>query len=552
VGAATGVVTGVSAGTATITCGALGCIATIDVTVNPTPQISGTSFTNPTTCNATDGTITLFGLNATEAYSVHYTSPTGGVTVAIVADATGNVVITGLGAGNYSAITVTNTFGCVSNAVGPIVLVAGGVPAAPVLTNSSPVCEGGVVNFTATGVAGGTYYWTGPGGYSSTLQNPTISPAGLSANGTYSANVTLAGCTSAWATTIVTVNPVPVITIKTSANPSVCQGTDGSITLTITGMPGGVTYNVAWTFNGAAATGSFTSNVTGDLTITGLSQGSFNGINITTPAGCTSGSAGLVVLTDPSAPPAPTIKSNTPLCIGETLQLEGDDATPGGTYSWIFSGGGTSTLQNPSISNTTLADAGIYVLNYNIANCISSTTANIMLYPPIVLTNATPNTAIPYGSSIQLNVNGALYYVWRPNDGSLNNPNINNPVATPQDSTVYTVIGTSQWGCMDSLNITVTIINEPPAVVPSAFTPNGDGLNDIFRLGNLGHQKLVEFSVYNRWGQLVFHNTTDPKKGWDGSYNGVTLDMGVYNYIIILANAEGSNTIFKGDVTLIK
>jgi hypothetical protein len=273
---------------------------------------------------------------------------------------------------------------------------------------------------------------------------------------------------------------------------------------------------------------------------------------VTTAAGCTSGAAGPVTLSDPSAPPAPKITSNTPLCIGQTLQLQGDDLSPGGTYKWTYANGGTSTEQNPSIANTTIADQGTYVLDYNVANCISSITSYINLYPPIVLTNITPNTAIQYGSSIQLNVDGALYYYWRPDDGSLNNPNINNPVATPKDSTVYTVIGTSQWGCMDSTHITITVINVSPVVIPSAFTPNGDGLNDVFRIGNIGFQKLVEFSVYNRWGQLVYHNTTDPKEGWDGSYNGVILDMGVFNYVIIIANPEGTNTIFKGDVTLIK
>ena len=175
-----------------------------------------------------------------------------------------------------------------------------------------------------------------------------------------------------------------------------------------------------------------------------------------------------------------------------------------------------------------------------------------MLYPPIVLTGLTPNTAIAYGSTIQLNVQGALYYWWRPDDGSLNNPNINNPIATPVDSTVYTVIGTSQWGCTDSAHVTITVNGGAPVVIPSAFTPNGDGLNDVFKVGNLGYQKLVDFSVFNRWGQLVYHNSYDPKEGWDGRFNGAPQDMGVYNYVIIVANSDGNNVIYKGDVTLIR
>ena len=88
--------------------------------------------------------------------------------------------------------------------------------------------------------------------------------------------------------------------------------------------------------------------------------------------------------------------------------------------------------------------------------------------------------------------------------------------------------------------------------IPSAFTPNGDGLNDVFRLCNMMYQRLIEFSVFNRWGQMVFHNTTDPKKGWDGTFNGTPQDIGVYNYLIILSRPDGTNITYKGEVTLIR
>ena len=88
-------------------------------------------------------------------------------------------------------------------------------------------------------------------------------------------------------------------------------------------------------------------------------------------------------------------------------------------------------------------------------------------------------------------------------------------------------------------------------LIPSAFTPNGDGLNDLFRITNLKYQKLVDFSVFNRWGILVFH-TNNPEVGWDGTYQGVAQDMGVYNYQIITAHPDGTNQTYKGNVTLIR
>jgi len=87
--------------------------------------------------------------------------------------------------------------------------------------------------------------------------------------------------------------------------------------------------------------------------------------------------------------------------------------------------------------------------------------------------------------------------------------------------------------------------------VPSAFTPNGDGKNDIFKVGSISFQKLEEFRIFNRWGQEVFY-TTDPKKGWDGTFNGQSQEMGVYNYIIRLAYPDGKVDTYKGSVTLIR
>lgn len=162
-----------------------------------------------------------------------------------------------------------------------------------------------------------------------------------------------------------------------------------------------------------------------------------------------------------------------------------------------------------------------------------------------------------YGSHIQLQASSTslehLLYWWVPDNGTLNNPDINDPIATPYDSvTTYTVYAMTPAGCRDSSFVTVHLDYEQDCI-PTAFTPNGDGLNDVFRLCNkMRYEQLVSFRVYNRWGQLVFENTNDPEKGWDGTFNGVVQDMGVYNYIIIIGRPDGTNKIFKGDVTLIK
>jgi len=167
------------------------------------------------------------------------------------------------------------------------------------------------------------------------------------------------------------------------------------------------------------------------------------------------------------------------------------------------------------------------------------------------------NTTIPYGSSLQLQASSTtpnpMYFTWIPDNGTLSNPNINDPIATPLDSvTTYTVYAMNQYGCKDSASITIDL-DYLGTCIPTAFTPNNDGLNDIFRICNgVKFEKLVDFRIFNRWGEVVYENTSDPNKGWDGTYKGVPQDMGVYNYLIIIAMPDGTNKIYKGDVTLIR
>lgn len=112
--------------------------------------------------------------------------------------------------------------------------------------------------------------------------------------------------------------------------------------------------------------------------------------------------------------------------------------------------------------------------------------------------------------------------------------------------------GMNQWGCIDSASVAIDIDYTVNEFIPTGFTPNGDGLNDIFRIGNVKYDKLIDFSVFNRWGQLVYHNTWDVKEGWDGTFNGVPQGIGTYYYNIILGTPNGKTKNFKGEVTLIR
>jgi gliding motility-associated-like protein len=155
---------------------------------------------------------------------------------------------------------------------------------------------------------------------------------------------------------------------------------------------------------------------------------------------------------------------------------------------------------------------------------------------------------------LQLNGSGGLNYVWSPATG-LSNPNISNPIGrytASIDSVRYKLIVTDIAGCADSSFITVRVFRTNPSVfVPTAFTPNNDGLNDVIRPIAVGIQEIKYFSIFNRWGQRVF-NTTADRAGWDGRINGTLQASGVYVWMVSAIDYTGAPIFLKGTVALIR
>jgi len=154
-------------------------------------------------------------------------------------------------------------------------------PSAPTAGNNGPICAGHTLQLTASTVAGATYAWTGPNGFVSALQNPTIASATTAASGTYSVTATVAGCTSAAATTSATVNPLPSSVI--TAPSSICAGATGQ-TASVPDAGTGATY--AWSItNGTITAGSGTRAITFSA---GASGSVALGVTVTSASGCAS------------------------------------------------------------------------------------------------------------------------------------------------------------------------------------------------------------------------------------------------------------------------
>ena len=245
----------------------------------------------------------------------------------------------------------------------------------------------------------------------------------------------------------------------------------------------------------------------------------------------------------------PQFSLDTTICAGSSIQLM-VKGNAGLTYSWQPATG----LSDPGIMQPFASPSAAVTYTLTVSspgtNCSDTDFVTINLSTAF-LTNVTASQTIPYGSSVQLNADNVLYYMWTPDDGSLSNASINNPVANPVIPTTYIVTGISKYGCLatDSVRIDLTYDN---IFIPSAFTPNNDGLNDVFHVVNLGRFKLVNMSIYNRWGEMVYHVTDGDNKGWDGTYKGIPQDLGVYNYLVIVSGPDELQQTFKGNVTLIR
>ncbi|HET9431965.1 MAG TPA: T9SS type B sorting domain-containing protein, partial [Chitinophagaceae bacterium] len=173
---------------------------------------------------------------------------------------------------------------------------------------------------------------------------------------------------------------------------------------------------------------------------------------------------------------------------------------------------------------------------------------------PKIAAFAGHDTSIIVGQPLQFNAQGGIDYIWSPSTG-LSNINIPNPVGSYDgsfDSIRYKVQVFNAAGCYDSAFITVKIFKTAPSVfVPSAFTPNNDGLNDRVRPIAVGIQKINYFRIYNRWGQLVFSTTTNGY-GWDGRIGGDPQGTNVFVWLVSAVDYLGKPYFKKGLVTLIR
>lgn len=219
---------------------------------------------------------------------------------------------------------------------------------------------------------------------------------------------------------------------------------------------------------------------------------------------------------------------------------------------------GGTVFSNP-VDVTVNENSWIYVNIQNQFGCemMDSTWVNYFDLNSLVTDiSATPDTLLfGAGQTSQLNVTDdeTLFYEWSPS-GSLDVTNISNPIASPDETTLYNVMISNEEGCVTERDIEIFVkdleCDYPFVFVPSAFSPNGDGENDEFLVRGVNIEEM-NITVFNRWGQKVFE-TNDQSEGWQGTFKGELLAPDVYGYYLTVKCFNGEENFKKGNISLLR
>ena len=248
--------------------------------------------------------------------------------------------------------------------------------------------------------------------------------------------------------------------------------------------------------------------------------------------------------------PAAFAGNDSVVCIGLNSQLQ---ASGGSIYSWTP----TTYLSDPSIANPRvllpLRDIVYTVTVRDTLGCTKAIKDSMLLkvIPLLHVDAGPPDTTMVEGESMVLHATGASTYVWSPGTW-LSATTIATPTTAPDDNITYLVIGMDQHGCIGKDSIKISLFRvDPDMYVPTAFTPNGDGLNDDIKPILLGMKSLNYFKVFNRFGEMMFY-TTEKEKGWDGIYKGKPQDPATFVWMAEGVTYKGQKKTKKGYVVLIR
>ena len=480
------------------------------------------------------------GVPLTASGAVTYVwAPSNGLSCTGCANPTATPTVT-----TIYTVTGTDANGCANK--DSITVKVNPLPVITITPLNDTVCPGGNVALTVTGAgAGGTYSWNtaAPGLSCYTCANPTATPT---ATTIYTVTGTDAQGCSANATVTVFLQEPPAITIKASKL-SICSGQS----VNLTSFASNITSSYSWQPGGMSG-----ANITVTPTVTTTYTVSASNL-------CGTASATVTVIVNPLPDPAFSADLRQG-CFPFCVQFRDKSTSPGGIaqWTWNFGDGDSANTESPlycypktgvyDIELTDVSDSGCsstlkmskYITVYSKPSADFTYTPQdpTMLQPTIQFTDKSTDT---YGVS---------YWIWTFGDGSDSTSNKQNPAHTYQDTGNYcpTLIVMNEHGCTDTA--TNCLVMDPifALYIPSAFTPNGDGKNEVF-MAKGNDIKSFEMYIFDRWGMQLFH-CTNINDGWNGTVNGgsTIAQEDTYVYMITVYDSKNKKHTYTGNVNLIK
>lgn len=533
---------------------AKGCSITQSVSIaNPAPvAITGSVVTEPTCFGLSNGAITINYLPGTAPYTVMWPSP---ISQTVVTSSLSQSV-SAVAAGLYN-VTVKDNYGCITsqgvNVTTPNKLVL-------VTSANASICYGQSTQISASANAGSpgyTYSWTpntlvGGGPHS---VSPTTSTS-------YNVFVTDAnGCTTSPQIISIAVSPQLAVS---GFSVTKCVGDVVSLSPTITSIGNGGPYNFVW------STGqTFSATATSSIMVT-ANLPSPNQYTVSIDDKCTIMNPMATAVFTVNVNALPVIDFGSPAvgCAPLTVTLTGTSDGANDIFTWLSDKTGNLGQGNPSVYPT-FADSGKYAITLTVKNP-NTGCSNAITKPNYIEVYNQPDASFyadPSKTSIlDPNINfinttqGANSYYWDFGDPAAINGSNTSVVVNPSHSYTYVgpysvhLIATSIKGCRDTAEIVVEVTPDFAIYIPNTFTPDGNGLNDMFQPLGVGiDEENYRMDIFDRWGENVF-TSNNFRKGWDGTIKGNSklAPQGVYTYKITVRDLQGGKHPFVGHVTVIR
>lgn len=427
-------------------------------------------------------------------------------------------------------LVVTNSKGCLDSITKPLYVSDKPTIASPF--HDTLICNIDTLQLQATsGTASATFSWSPPVNISNlNIPNPLVSPKDTT---TYIVTVNDKGCVN---TDSIRVNVISKVLLDAGADTTICR-TDSIQLLPNTN---------ALYFQWSPATSLSSASIKNPRAAP-LSDVQYQVV------GSVGKCSALDFINIKVVPyPAANAGADTTICYGKTTILRANTESP--DFSWYP----TSSLLNANTLTPVAGPSSTTAFIFTVTDTLGcpkpvSDTVVVNVIPP-VNAFAGNDTVVVINQPLQLNAGGGISYTWSPATG-MDNPNIANPLVIlgPQyDSITYRVKVSTAEGCSSYDELKVVVFKTQPDIfIPSGFTPNHDGLNDILRPKTVGIKQFKFFKVFDRWGVMMF-STIQEYQGWDGNYGGRAQASGTYVYVAQGVDYTGKPITKKGTVVLIR